>query len=110
MIELRNVDSTAPPAAGAMTAAPGPFLLHAVGLAPSPSEREPLERVLGDVRRASAPADLGRSAVSFAEGRPGDAIPSSPRTGNGWLQSGRNSTPAMSSPRPGSSGIAMGCR
>jgi hypothetical protein len=73
MIELRNTGSTASPAFGAVTTAPGPFLLHAVGLAPSPSAREPLERAFSDVRRASAPADLGRSAVSFAEGRPGDA-------------------------------------
>jgi FAD/FMN-containing dehydrogenase len=73
MIELRNTASTAPSAAGAVTTAPGPFLLHAVGLAPSAGAREPLERALSDVRRASAPADLGRSAVSFAEGRPGDA-------------------------------------
>jgi hypothetical protein len=73
MIELRNVDGPAPLARGAMTAAPGPFLVHAVGLAPSPGARKPVERALADVRRASAPADLGRSAVSFAEGRVSDA-------------------------------------
>jgi hypothetical protein len=73
MIELRNTGSSAPPAPGAMTVAPGPFLVHAVGLAPSPDARDPVERGLADVRRASAPADLGRSAVSFAEGRVGDA-------------------------------------
>jgi FAD/FMN-containing dehydrogenase len=73
MIELRNVDGPAPLARGAMTAAAGPFLVHAVGLAPSPGTRKPVERALADVRRASAPADLGRSVVSFAEGRVGDA-------------------------------------
>jgi AcrR family transcriptional regulator len=73
MVELRNVDSSAPMAAGAVTAAPGPFLLHAVGLAATPEAREPLERTLTDVGRSSAPADIGRSAVSFAEGRPGGA-------------------------------------
>jgi hypothetical protein len=81
MIELRNTDSTAPGADGAVTTAPGPFLLHAVGLAASPGAREPLERALTDVRHASAPADLSRSAVSFAEGRPGaaDSLPPADR-------------------------------
>ncbi len=73
LIELRNVDSPASAAPGAMTAAPGPFLLHAVGLAPSPGAREPVERALAEVRHASAPADLGRAALSFAEGRVGGA-------------------------------------
>jgi len=73
LIELRNVDRAGAPGTGAVTTVPGPFLLHAVGLAAAPGGREPLEREIGDVRRASAPADLGRSAVSFAEGRPGEA-------------------------------------
>jgi FAD/FMN-containing dehydrogenase len=76
LIELRNTGSTgstAPPAGGAVTAVPGPFLLHAVGLADTPGAREAAEQALGSVRRAWAPADAGRSAVSFAEGRPGDA-------------------------------------
>jgi hypothetical protein len=55
-----------------VTAAPGPFLLHAVGLAPGHRAHQPVEQALSDLRHASAPADLGRSAVSFAEGRPGD--------------------------------------
>jgi hypothetical protein len=74
MVEVRNVDSaSAPQVEGAVTTAPGPFLLHAVGLAPAPGAREPLEQALQEVRRVSAPADIGRSAVSFAEGRPGEA-------------------------------------
>lgn len=69
MIELRNVDSAVSPVAGAVTTPPGPFLLHAVGLAPTPEARTPLERALAAVRRSAAPVDLGLSAVSFAEGR-----------------------------------------
>ena len=77
LVELRNTGSAAPPAAaavtsGAVTAVPGPFLLHAVGLAATPAEREGAEQALAGIRRAWAPADLGRSAASFAEGRPGD--------------------------------------
>ena len=76
LIELRDTAGpgrTAPPADGAVTAVPGPFLLHAVGLAATPGTREAAEQALGRVRRAWAPADAGRGAVSFAEGRPGDA-------------------------------------
>jgi hypothetical protein len=73
LIELRNVDGTGAPVDGAVTAVPGPFLVHAVGLAPPGAPREPLERALGEVLRACAPADLGRSALSFDEGRTGAA-------------------------------------
>ncbi len=77
-----------------MTTVPGPFLLHAVGLADTPGTREAAEQALGRVRRAWAPADAGRSAVSFAEGRPGTRIPSRPPTGSGWRPSGPPSIPA----------------
>jgi FAD binding domain len=68
MLELRNVDNSAPPRDGAITTVPGPFLLHAVGLAADPSSRAATERGLKRVCTAAQPADVGLAAASFAEG------------------------------------------
>jgi FAD/FMN-containing dehydrogenase len=75
MIELRHVDSNAPAAGGAMSQPPGPFLVHAVGVADSDRSRMGVDTVLQQVRDAAGPADLGRFAPSFREGQPdpGDA-------------------------------------
>lgn len=69
VVELRNVGNDAPVRDGAMTAVPGPFLLHAVGLATDDASRSRTEDGLSKVRTATTPADLGRSAASFADGR-----------------------------------------
>ena len=69
MIELRNLDNAAPARAGAMTAVPGPFLLHAVGTAGDAAVRGRTEEGLARVRATAAPADTGRSAASFADGQ-----------------------------------------
>jgi FAD/FMN-containing dehydrogenase len=69
MIELRNVGNSAPARDGAITTVPGPFLLHAVGLAADPDSRASTEQGLTQVRAAAQPADLGLAAASFAEGR-----------------------------------------
>lgn len=69
MIELRNVGNSAPARDGAMTTVPGPFLLHAVGLAADPSSRAATEQGLAQVHAAAALADVGLAAASFAEGR-----------------------------------------
>ena len=69
MIEFRNVGNSAPVRDGAMTAVPGPFLLHAVGTAAGPDSRAATEHALAQVRAAAQPADVGLAAASFAEGR-----------------------------------------
>jgi FAD/FMN-containing dehydrogenase len=73
MIEIRHVASEAPAPDGALTRAPGPFLLHAVGAAPSDANRATVDAMLGGVLEAAAPADTGLSAPSFREGQPDDA-------------------------------------
>ena len=70
MVEIRHVDTTAPARPGAATSPAAPFLLHAVGIAPTPEARPAVDDALAAVRHAAAPADIGRSAASFAEGRP----------------------------------------
>lgn len=69
MIELRNVDNSAPARDGAITSVPGPFLLHAVGLAADLDSRASTEQGLTQVRATARPADVGLAAASFAEGR-----------------------------------------
>jgi FAD/FMN-containing dehydrogenase len=69
MIELRNVGNTAPARDGATTTVPGPYLLHAVGLAADSSSRAATEHGLVQVRAAAEAADVGLAAASFAEGR-----------------------------------------
>ena len=69
MIEMRNVGNSAPARDGAITTVPGPFLLHAVGLAADPGSRAATERGLTQVHAAAQPADMGLAAASFAEGR-----------------------------------------
>ncbi|HTY32142.1 hypothetical protein [Mycobacterium sp.] len=69
VVELRNLGNDAPARDGATTAVSGPFLLHAVGLATDVASRSRTEDGLAQVRAAAAPADLGRSAASFADGR-----------------------------------------
>ena len=77
MTELRNVGSQPPRRDGALTKAPAPFLLHAVGAAPVPSMRAPVLAGLAEIRAAAATADVGHDAASFAEGLAGreDALP-----------------------------------
>ncbi|MBV8860294.1 MAG: FAD-binding oxidoreductase, partial [Mycobacterium sp.] len=69
MVEVRNVDNAAPTRDGAITTVPGPFLLHAVGVAADPRSRAATERALASVRATAQSADLGRDAAAFAEGR-----------------------------------------
>jgi hypothetical protein len=73
MIEIRHVASDAAAPDGALTRAPGPFLLHAVGAAPSDAARAKVDAALGEVLAAAAPADTGLSAPTFREGQPDDA-------------------------------------
>lgn len=82
MIELRHVavssyPGKAAPADGALTAVPGPFLLHAVGAAADDAARRAVDQRLARVE-AAAP---GRSAPAFREGQPGagDAYPAAER-------------------------------
>ena len=81
MIELRNVGNSALARAGAITAVPGPFLLHAVGLAADSGSRAATEHALTQVRTVAQPADVGLAAASFAEGRAevDDGLPSAER-------------------------------
>jgi FAD/FMN-containing dehydrogenase len=76
MIELRHTNSRSTGVDGAMTATPGPFLLHAVGSAPDDAARSRVDHVLRAVRVAGRSADIGRAAPSFREGQPdaGDAM------------------------------------
>jgi FAD/FMN-containing dehydrogenase len=73
MVEVRNVATTATPRPGAITSPLAPFLLHAVGLAPTAEARAAVDDALAALRHVASPADIGRSAASFAEGRPGGA-------------------------------------
>jgi len=73
MIEIRHVASAAPAPDGALTRAPGPFLLHAVGAAPDDEARAKADAVLDAVLAAARPADTGLSAPTFREGQPDDA-------------------------------------
>jgi len=72
MVELRNLDNAAPARDGALTAVPGPLLLHAVGNAADDSARTRIEDGLAGLRDTAATADLGRSAAPFADGRATD--------------------------------------
>lgn len=72
MIELRNLDNDAHTRDGAMTAVPGPFLLHAVGTATDAASRTRTEDGLARVRAAATAADIARSAAPFADGRTAD--------------------------------------
>ncbi|MDT5244927.1 MAG: hypothetical protein QOD36_2303 [Mycobacterium sp.] len=69
MVELRNVDNTAPVREGAQTAVPGPFLLHGVGLAVDPRTHAATEHGLTEVRDLTRSADVGLAAASFEEGQ-----------------------------------------
>ena len=69
VVELRNLGNDAPVRDGAMTAVPGPFLVHAVGVATDPASRSRTEEGLSHVRAAATPADIGRAAASFTDGR-----------------------------------------
>ncbi|BBX48545.1 FAD-binding oxidoreductase [Mycobacterium cookii] len=77
MIELRNVGTPAPARDGALTKAPGPFVLHAVGRVTDPDSRAATENGLTRVREAAESADIGQAAASFAQGRAkvADALP-----------------------------------
>jgi FAD/FMN-containing dehydrogenase len=77
MIELRHTGSRAGENDGAMTAAPGPYLLHAVGSATDDESRGRIDEVLRQVETASSAADIGRSAPAFREGQPetADSMP-----------------------------------
>ena len=68
MVELRYVAHPHSDTDGAMTNAPAPFLLHAVGDATDADARHAFDRAFDLIRGASAEADIGRSAASFSEG------------------------------------------
>jgi hypothetical protein len=69
MIELRNLDNSAPARPGALTTVPGAYLLHAVGVAASPESRRATEHGLTELTAIAKPADVGFGATSFADGR-----------------------------------------
>ncbi|WP_156670277.1 hypothetical protein [Mycobacterium sp. E3305] len=69
VVEFRNLGNAAPTRDGAMTAVPGPFLLHAVGLAADAASGARTERGLAEVQATAMRADIGLAAASFADGR-----------------------------------------
>lgn len=79
MAELRHVGNEAQSRDGATTTVPGPFLLHAVGVATDVASRVRTEDGLSQVYGTAIAADIGRSAASFADGRAmvSDALDSS---------------------------------
>jgi FAD/FMN-containing dehydrogenase len=81
MTELRNVGSHPSLRHGALTKAPAPFLLHAVGAAPVPARRAAVLAGLAEIRGVAAIADVGHDAASFADGLAAqeDALPA-----NAW--------------------------
>jgi hypothetical protein len=72
MVEFRNLDNAAPTRDGALTATPSPYLLHAVGTAADAEARARTEAGLSRLRAIAGPADIGRSAAPFADGRAAD--------------------------------------
>lgn len=78
MIEIRHTDAAAGAVDGACTAVPGPFLVHAVGAAADDDARGDVDAVLHRVEEAVGPADAGRSAPAFRDGRPDVADALSP--------------------------------
>jgi hypothetical protein len=62
-------DTDDPPSMGDRPAVPGPFLLHAVGVARDPESRNATEQALSQVHAAAQSTDIGLAAASFAEGR-----------------------------------------
>ncbi|GAS93136.1 FAD linked oxidase domain protein [Mycolicibacterium canariasense] len=79
MIELRNLDNSAPARSGAQTAVPGAYLLHAVGVAADPGSRAAAEHGLAELEAIAKPADVGLAAANFADGRAAvaDGLPDS---------------------------------
>jgi hypothetical protein len=76
MIEIRHVASPRSADAvpdGALTRAPGPFLLHTVGAAGDDAGRARVDGLLHDVADAAAPASTGLAAPTFRDGQPDDA-------------------------------------
>ena len=76
-MELRHVGSAPTGAAGALTAPPGEFVLHATGAAPEPASRARIEQASAVVTEAASPASAGYQAASFRDGRP-EALASCP--------------------------------
>ncbi|WP_197507749.1 FAD-dependent oxidoreductase [Mycobacterium sp. ACS4331] len=69
MVEVRNVGHPDSARRGALTAVPGAFLLHAVGLAADDDSRAATEDALARLESTAGPADIGLAAAAFAEGR-----------------------------------------
>src|SRR5262249_54300182 len=70
MIEVRHTDSEAHAPDGALTEAPAPFLLHAVGAAPDDEAKRRVDEPLGAVEAAARITDAGRAAPAFRDGQP----------------------------------------
>ena len=69
MVEIRNVQHPTSARQGAITTAPGAFLLHAVGLAADDASRAATETALARLESTAKPVDIGLAAAAFAEGR-----------------------------------------
>ena len=68
-MEIRHVaPSLRSDSPGALTRAPGPFLMHAVGAASSPEERI-IQTALDVVLSACGPVDTGRACLAFRDGQ-----------------------------------------
>ncbi|HEY8718956.1 FAD-binding oxidoreductase [Pengzhenrongella sp.] len=68
MVEIRHVENSDPALPGAMTSTPGPFLLHAVGAAGEPAQRERLNASLHHLWTVAGPAETGRPPRPSARG------------------------------------------
>ena len=78
MIEIRHVDDPDPAVDGALTHAPGRFLVHTVGLAPDPAARAAVDQAVQAAWQAADPAGTGRAAPPFAEGQRSPGSPLAP--------------------------------
>jgi hypothetical protein len=68
IFEFRHVASDAPASEGALTSAPEPFLVHAVGGAVDPAGRAAVDAVLDRIAGLLGPAP--RALPSFRDGQP----------------------------------------
>lgn len=68
LVEIRSFANDALTRAGAQTATPGPYALHAVGALVDPARRPALEAAFAELRATAEPVDLGQSLGTWVEG------------------------------------------
>ena len=68
-VELRHVEAAGAGVAGAMTTAPGAFVLHATGAAPDADARAAARAALATITEEARPSMTGRGCPSYCDGQ-----------------------------------------